>query len=869
MVKFRKAVSNFINTFTGSSAKDTVQRGTEHRKTVGMRQQIIRSSLSLSTFSSELLALLFHPEFYKRYLPADSVLDDEQLLQHFLKEGIGKNLSPGPFFNVRYCFNALNAQQIDAKQETSEESQEPALLPDGIILQWLKTNEEDHIVPTPLFSDKFYLKKYPDVRAAGINPFYHFLRYGENEGRMPVDLGKNNHLVGVLAQRQLASSTRFQDIISLFPEQAADVVLSKAFWNRAWRYFFHEFYAAQCDGVLDELNKGERFSHFYNSGVLSGLRPTPFFNEAFYRERLKARNLQIRKSSSDTNFGDLNEQQREIPEIAAHTNAFCHWLYWGHDNKVVPTMLFDATYYKSLHKDLSGWKSWIFDHFILHGCKEAHRKPSPFFDNSFYKMSRGNLEHEVYVTDFLLAGQAAGARPSPRLDLEQFETTNDLSKTSQLEQALWFFQTKSTMVERPVVHELIEKAKALEPQIGRPLGEKKINMPGYSHDHMGLYKSGIEIQRKIGSDPVHTIVLLPHCRLMSGASRNGIHLANAVRKLYPNEKTLVLFTDFSEDDRPEWLDGDLETIDLAGMFPAGTSPDYRQRILLDIISGLRAKRIINANSRLGWDLMLAFGTQMKEWLDIYPFIFCWDKDAQGNRVGYPIRELQLAYNNLKGIFVDANFLKNELIERYCLPKVMADQIHVVHTTAQDTNIDNSKMFAERRSQNKPLRAFWAGRFDRQKRLDVLVEILRLRPDLELWMYGKPVLGGAGVDMNKLPENIKLMGTYKRFDELPFEKFDFFLYTSEWDGLPNMIILAGAHGIPTISSNVGGVGDLLDAETGYPVDEVLNPQAYIDQLDLMLANPQEVTKRAKAFRVRTHKVCSQKQLSANLKSALEI
>ena len=37
----------------------------------------------------------------------------------------------------------------------------------------------------PLFDPAFYLRKYPDVAAAGVNPLRHYLRYGALEGRKP------------------------------------------------------------------------------------------------------------------------------------------------------------------------------------------------------------------------------------------------------------------------------------------------------------------------------------------------------------------------------------------------------------------------------------------------------------------------------------------------------------------------------------------------------------------------------------------------------------------------------------------------------------------------------------------------------------
>lgn len=41
--------------------------------------------------------------------------------------------------------------------------------------------------PGPLFDSRWYLETYPDVKPAGINPLVHFLRFGRLEGRKPKD----------------------------------------------------------------------------------------------------------------------------------------------------------------------------------------------------------------------------------------------------------------------------------------------------------------------------------------------------------------------------------------------------------------------------------------------------------------------------------------------------------------------------------------------------------------------------------------------------------------------------------------------------------------------------------------------------------
>lgn len=48
--------------------------------------------------------------------------------------------------------------------------------------------------PNPNFSTEHYLRVNPDIRHAKINPFYHYLKYGQHEGRSPIGLMHRSNL---------------------------------------------------------------------------------------------------------------------------------------------------------------------------------------------------------------------------------------------------------------------------------------------------------------------------------------------------------------------------------------------------------------------------------------------------------------------------------------------------------------------------------------------------------------------------------------------------------------------------------------------------------------------------------------------------
>ena len=74
-------------------------------------------------------------------------------------------------------------------------------------------------------------------------------------------------------------------------------------------------------------------------------------------------------------------------------------------------------------------------------------------------------------------------------------------------------------------------------------------------------------------------------------------------------------------------------------------------------------------------------------------------------------------------------------------------------------------------------------------------------------------------------------------------------------------------MPTLAGQVGGVRDILTEETGYPVVDALDPDAYVEQIEAMLSDPQEVTRRAKEFRRVTLERCSRENYEEQLRSIL--
>lgn len=146
------------------------------------------------------------------------------------------------------------------------------------------------------------------------------------------------------------------------------------------------------------------------------------------------------------------------------------------------------------------------------------------------------------------------------------------------------------------------------------------------------------------------------------------------------------------------------------------------------------------------------------------------------------------------------------------------------------------------------RLLWASRVDAQKRPERLVMIATaLRAagiDVEIDAFGSADAGvdvkaifGSGAGSAGLKVNYR--GGFSSVSELPLEKYDAFVYTSDFDGLPNVLLEMLGAGLPAIAPDVGGIREaVIDGVTGKLVksaEEASLIAAYVDALKEIYAD----------------------------------
>ncbi len=147
----------------------------------------------------------FDPGFYLRGNPEVARSGANPLL-HYIAAGEREHRAPVPFFDVAW----YGGQHCPEPGRT-------------LLAHYLRHRTDGGLSPMPGFDVAFYLERYPDVAAAGVDPFTHFLLYGYKEGRDPsaefdTTYYLRRYLDGDTAENPLVHYHRHRGTIRLLPK---------------------------------------------------------------------------------------------------------------------------------------------------------------------------------------------------------------------------------------------------------------------------------------------------------------------------------------------------------------------------------------------------------------------------------------------------------------------------------------------------------------------------------------------------------------------------------------------------------------------------------------------------------------------------
>lgn len=695
--------------------------------------------------------------------------------------------------------------------------------------------ELDHetvvVLAAPHFDRDFYLNEYPDVRSAKVDPLMHFLQFGAREGRSPNRMfdvpwyaekymrgaaEKINPLVhfATIGRAFGLPSCAKMSLVSL--EKTADAVFSDTFQrvlqqlrvdidllslDRVRRFvlplFSPEAYRRLND-LPDRMSNSETFLRYLVFDLPNGQPPGPMFQEGHY----------------------LTEVDRHgIARPRVGEPPFHHWMVHGAPAGLSPVPGFDAQDYLSLNPDLADYPDALFIHFIRHGQYEAGRQ--------FTRLTT------------VAPSQVAGENGNWISRARQFceETCNAGGREGELTLMRNFMESKT-------FKDIVKSAAEIEPEVGIADHCSSIIPPWYDA-HWAEYS---QLLRLLPEGPFDAIVLMPFCKLGGADFVAGV----LTTVLSDYGRVLVIRTDAEDWDRPDWFPENAVSVDLSGVLRA-LAPELRTRMLYAVLQRYHPRAVFNVNSRVAFDTFVRYGERLTLQMQLYAYYFCADRTPDGHETGYPVWYFSNILPCLTAAMIDNKALANQLIGRYNLTGAYRDRVRVVYTPSMTTPPETTmaELQLDEAKTRSRKRVLWAGRLDTQKRFELVQQVARLLPDVDFECWGKPVLD-APPDLSELPQNLSINPPFAAYNELPLTEADGWLYTSAWDGIPTILIELAAMGMPIVASAAGGVPELIDETTGWPVGEAATAEDYATAVEAMINSPEERVARAQALKDRARR-----------------
>ena len=354
-------------------------------------------------------------------------------------------------------------------------------------------------------------------------------------------------------------------------------------------------------------------------------------------------------------------------------------------------------------------------------------------------------------------------------------------------------------------------------------------------DHWGFQLE--TLYRMMGTAAFTDVILLPWLK-PGGAEKQILQILQELNEHEGETRLLVLCGEATQSH--EWmtkLPDDAVFLDVFNSFPALIESERDNLVVRAILSvASDGSRLHLKESAFAHRIMDRFGVVLREKFKIIYYRFCDNGYLFGETFLSAPGAIRFLRNNIESIDLVICDSRKIIEDDESRIAVGSDKYHVIYNRC----IEHRTLDGNRRPRHRIL---WASRVCTQKRPALVGAIAsglrRTAPEVVIDVYGAL---DEGCDANSLfaCENVEYHGAFDRFQLLDITRYDALLYTSWFDGLPNIILEAMAVGMPVIAPDVGGISEaVVDGETGFLVpnvsDEAASVSGYLAAIEQLYAD----------------------------------
>jgi glycosyltransferase involved in cell wall biosynthesis len=346
------------------------------------------------------------------------------------------------------------------------------------------------------------------------------------------------------------------------------------------------------------------------------------------------------------------------------------------------------------------------------------------------------------------------------------------------------------------------------------------HLPWYNAENLTPGIKYTQLIQRFSKKP-DTLFFVPHL-IKGGADMLFINYPDELSRIHPDWHIAMLQTEAKES---VWKDKLSQSIDFINLFEIfqGLDNDTQYRLLATLLTQNGIKRIIIGNSQLAYDFASRYQNLIKK-LDIavYCFAFGEEFDDEGRLWVHIHTGIPKIYPIVHKIITDNKNTVDKLNREYSFDRNKF-AVHYQPTKAAIKTTTNNT--------NQPLKVLWASRVCKQKRPDILKAVSN---KLDANKYSIDAYGQLEEGLSEAyfgDSTVNYKGPFNGSDSLPTDEYDVFLYTSEGDGVPNVLQEMTAAGLPIVASNVGGIREfIITDKTGMLIEDHENIDDYVSAIE---------------------------------------
>mgnify|MGYP000314632672 FL=1 len=348
-----------------------------------------------------------------------------------------------------------------------------------------------------------------------------------------------------------------------------------------------------------------------------------------------------------------------------------------------------------------------------------------------------------------------------------------------------------------------------------------------------------QLCHQMSSDHLDYLFLAPAMSGRGGTEKLIANYIKALKKVHPEWKIGILSTQPFNDLTIDYFnDLDVDMLDF-GRLTLGIG-NYEKDIIwsrLLVQSKVKRLHLVNDEYWYRWisrHKVLLINNNYKINVSLFMREFTHEK---GRILSFADPYISEIWTTINKVFTDNRRVIDEALEN----NAFDSRRMVVHYQPQDFSEMTPPKDIET---NKPLRVLWASRISHQKRPDIIKQIAKkMGSDVTIDAYG--IIEKKQYTKNYFSDSpVCYKGSFSGISSINTSQYDAYLYTSQTDGLPNILMEVAAAGLPIIASDVGGVGEfVVNNKAGrlIPVEDI---NGYASALRYYKNNPMQAKKYAK-------------------------